>query len=473
MIPDHLFDKLLSMELADFKIGELYTQKDLIDAFGGSFLRPRGITPINSQNLIILISYHYGRNTYEDKLFENDVMYYSGEGTDKDQTLVGRNKSVYEAKNKGKKIILFVVLKKGEYKFFGEVVLVGEPKYKVIEGSNNNAIRAIRFPLMLKTAFRHLTREEMERLSFGGVTPIEKPILQVVGAAIMRNKNELLCAQRGYGSLIGKWEFPGGKIEGKETPEQALAREIKEELNIDIEVGELLDENYNEYPDKNINIKVYRCKYISGEIKKVEHKALKWATPEEVEKLDWAEADIPIVETYLESLEKNIISHANYDYFEAEAVNPSKKDIQRAVQDYEKAQRAKQKSGDKAEEAVLRYERDKLNNLGRPELAELVKQESKENSAAGYDIKSYDVKDDGSFVETHIEVKSANQNGKYIEFFISKNELDKFKDDPNHKIYCLFKFGRNYKLHEVNKDNFFRNNYLSPMTYRVRIRVAQ
>lgn len=463
------------MELKDFKVGNTYTQKDLIEAFGGSFIRPRGIAPINRMKIIVLVSYHYGRNKYEDKLFENDVMYYSGEGTKEDQTLTGRNNSIYTAKENGKKLILFVVRKAGQYKYYGEVEVVGEIKYKDIIGDGGKTIKAIRFPLMQVVSARQLTDYEMEHTISGSIAPLEKPVIQVVGAAIIRNKNELLCAQRGYGSLIGKWEFPGGKVEKGETDQQALAREIKEELNIEVEVEELIDENYNEYPDKNINLKVYKCKYVSGEIKDVEHKALKWKKPDEVESLDWAEADKPIVETYLDSLkiERNIVGFANYDYFEAEAVTPSKKNIQRAAQDYEKAQRAKQKSGDMAEEAVLRYERDKLNNLGHPELAELVKQESKENSAAGYDVRSYDVNDDGSFVEIHIEVKSARLAGKYVEFFISENELDKFRNDPNHKVYCLIKFGRNYKLHEVNKSDFFRNNYLSPMAYRVRIRVAE
>jgi|GEM_PF-238695 len=461
------------MELSDFKIGNTYKQKDLVDAFGGAFLRPRGITPVNNKNIIILISYHYGRNRYEDKLFENDIMYYSGEGTAEDQKLTGRNKSIYEAKAKGKALLLFVVLKRGEYKYFGEVEVVGALEYKNITGDGGKTIKAIRFPLMQKNTVRRLTEYEMDHTVVGGVTPIAKPVIQVVGAAIVRNKNELLCAQRGYGSLIGKWEFPGGKVELGETEQQALAREIKEELSIDVEVEDLIDENYFEYPDKNINLRVYRCKYVAGEIVDREHQALAWKKPEEVESLDWAEADKPIVESYLDSLEKTIVGHANYDYFEAEAVNPTKRDLQRAVLDYEKAQRAKQKSGDLAENAVLKYERDKLNNLGHPELAELVTQVSKENSAAGYDIRSYEVNDDGSFVEIHIEVKSAKLTGKYVEFFISKNELDRFRDDPNHKVYCLIKFGRNYKLHEVNKSDFFRNNYLSPMAYRVRIRVAE
>ena len=79
----------------------------------------------------------------------------------------------------------------------------------------------------------------------------------------------------------------------------------------------------------------------------------------------------------------------------------------------------------------------------------------------------------GLVSEIHIEVKSAKVSNKYIEFFISENELEKFKNNDKNRIYCLFKVGRNYKLHEVNKTNFFNNNYLTPMTYRVRIRVAE
>lgn len=110
-----------------------------------------------------------------------------------------------------------------------------------------------------------------------------KPVIQVVGAAIVNENGEVLCAQRCYGSLIGKWEFPGVKVEKGETGQIALAREIKEELNIDVEVKELIDENYNEYSDKNINLKVYRCKYVSGEIDDTEHQALEWKKPSEME----------------------------------------------------------------------------------------------------------------------------------------------------------------------------------------------
>lgn len=434
----------------------------------------RGINICKRTNTIVITSIHTGNRIYDDKLFEGDIMLYTGEGQVGDQTLTVGNKAIYEAKSKNIPIYLFVRFKEQEYTYFGEVEVVDEIRYVKEKDTKGDMRNVIKFPMMQKTSIRQLTGYEMRNIVAGGITPMEKPVIQVVGAAIINEKGELLCAQRGYGSLIGKWEFPGGKVEKGETDQQALAREIKEELSIDVEVEELIDENYNEYSDKNINLKVYRCKYISGKINDTEHQALAWKRPDTVESLDWAEADKPIVDTYLDTLPKRIDGEPlQFDYFEAEAVKPSNKELVRAVQDYEKSQRNKQKAGENAELAVVHYERDKLNNLGHPELAELVTQVSKDNSAAGYDIKSYEINEDGSFVEIHIEVKSAKIVGKYVEFFISENELNKFKSDANHKIYCLIKSGRSYKLHEVNKYDFFRNNYLSPMTYRVRIRVAE
>lgn len=460
------------MEIKDFRLGQVYKREELMNAFKGAF--QGGINICKATNTIVITSKHTGNRIYDDKLFDGDVMLYTGEGQVGDQKMWKGNKAIYEAKDLGRDIHLFVRFKPTEYTYFGIVELVDEPRYVDEKDVEGNMRKVIKFPMMQKTTIRTLTDYELRATVSGGITPMEKPIIQVVGAAIIDKDGKVLCAQRGYGSLIGKWEFPGGKIEKGESDQEALAREIKEELDIVVEVEELIDENYNEYKDKNINLKVYKCKYISGEIKDTEHLAYGWKKPDEMEKLDWAEADKPIVDTYLDSLPKRIDGEPlQFDYFEAEAVRPNNKELIRAVQDYEKSQRNKQKSGENAELAVIHYERDKLNNLGHPELAELVTQISKDNSAAGYDVKSYDINDDGSFIEIHIEVKSAKLVGKYVEFFISENELNKFKNDSNHKIYCLIKAGKSYKLHEVNKYDFFRNNYLSPMTYRVRIRVAE
>ena len=460
------------MEISEFRLGEKYKRDDLISAFKGAF--QGGINICKRTNTIVITSKHTGNRIYDDKLFDGDIMYYTGEGQVGDQRMWKGNKAILDAKDMDRDIHLFVRFKPTEYTYFGIVELVDSPYYVDERDVEGNMRKVIKFPMMQVTSVRRLTEYEMRHISAGSISPIEKPVIQVVGAAIINDNGELLCAQRGYGSLIGKWEFPGGKVEKGETDQQALAREIKEELSIDVEVEDLIDENYNEYSDKNINLKVYRCKYVSGVINDTEHQALAWKRPDVVESLDWAEADKPIVDTYLDTLPKRIDGEPlQFDYFEAEAVKPSNKELVRAVQDYEKSQRNKQKAGENAELAVVHYERDKLNNLGHPELAELVRQISNDNSAAGYDVKSYDINEDGSFVETHIEVKSAKIVGKCVEFFISENELNKFKNDANHKIYCLIKSGRSYKLHEVNKYDFFRNNYLSPMTYRVRIRVAE
>lgn len=459
------------MRISDFIIGNKYHRDDLISAFGGSFMR--GMNICKRTNTLVLISKHTRNRIYGDQLFENnDEIIYTGEGQKGDQKMIGANKALIDADRNNVDVHLFVVFKEREYTYYGLVKVCGSSYFENEKDVEGNIRKVIKFPLIRNTSYIPMTQEELEATYSAGISPLVKPVIQVVGAAIIDENGKVLCAQRGYGSLIGKWEFPGGKVEPGETDKEALAREIKEELNIDVEVEELIDESYNEYKDQNINLKVYRCKHISGTINDTEHQSLKWMKNEDIESLDWAEADRPIVDTYLDSLPKNIDGQVNFDYFEAEAVKPNNKELVRAVQDYEKAQRNKQKSGENAEMAVVRYERAKLNNLGRPDLADKVRQISKENSAAGYDVISYEI-EEGSIKEIHIEVKSAKMGNKYIEFFISENELEKFKNDSNHKIYCLIKSGRSYKLHEVNKYDFFRNNYLSPMTYRVRIRVAK
>ena len=458
------------MKISDFKLSKVYARRDLMDAYKGAF--QGGINICKRTNTIVITSLSR-KNPYGDERFEGEIFPYVGEGQQGDQKMVRGNKALLEAKEKGRDIHLFIRYKETEYTYFGIVELVGEPYFANRLDTKGEMRKVIIFPMMQRIAVRALTPWEMQNLKVAGVAPIKKQIIQVVGAAIVGENGRVLCAQRGYGPLIGKWEFPGGKVEKGETDQQALAREIKEELGIDIIVQDFIEESYTEYKDKNINLRVYKCKYVSGEINDTEHQSLKWMKNEELETLDWAEADIPIMESYLDSLPRRIDGRIDYDYFEAEAIKPSNKELQRAAQDYEKSQRIKQKSGENAEVAVIHYERDKLNNAGHPELAELVTQISKKNSAAGYDVKSYEINDDGSFSELHIEVKAATKTSKYIEFFISNNELEKFKNDRQHRIYCLIKTGRNYKLHEVNKTDFFSHKYLLPMSYRVRIRIAE
>ena len=122
----------------------------------------------------------------------------------------------------------------------------------------------------------------------------------VVAAAIFR-ENRVLCVQRSkhtkeYKSL--KWEFPGGKVEVGESREEALVREIREELSVDIEVSEFLMTVEHTYPDFHLTMHVFKCVLDHGEITLNEHVAFKWLSIDELDQLDWAAAD-EIVLTYL------------------------------------------------------------------------------------------------------------------------------------------------------------------------------
>ena len=122
-----------------------------------------------------------------------------------------------------------------------------------------------------------------------------------VVAAIIIAKNEngepiIFATQRGYGELKGGWEFPGGKIEEGETPHQALVREIKEELEVTIHVGDLIDTIEYDYPTFHLSMKCFWCEVIDGELKLLEAEAAKWLTKETLYDVQWLPADITLIE---------------------------------------------------------------------------------------------------------------------------------------------------------------------------------
>src|SRR5690606_23603271 len=105
------------------------------------------------------------------------------------------------------------------------------------------------------------------------------------------------CAQRSLSSsLPGLWEFPGGKIEPEESPREALEREIREELLLDVEVGEHVETTVHEYPFGEVTLTTFYCELISGEVTLTEHEAVLWLAPEELHSIEWAPADIPAVD---------------------------------------------------------------------------------------------------------------------------------------------------------------------------------
>ena len=120
-------------------------------------------------------------------------------------------------------------------------------------------------------------------------------IVKVV-AAVIRNGDKILATARGYGDYKGQWEFPGGKIESDETPQQALIREIKEELDTDIEVGSLIGTIEYDYPKFHLSMECFWCKIISSGFVLKEAQEARWLTKDTLYDVTWLSADMIILE---------------------------------------------------------------------------------------------------------------------------------------------------------------------------------
>lgn len=121
-----------------------------------------------------------------------------------------------------------------------------------------------------------------------------------VVAAVIKSRNQsgepiIFATQRGYGDFKGGWEFPGGKIEAGETPEQALKREIEEELDTRIEVYDLIDTVEYDYPNFHLSMDCFWCDVVSGDLILKEHEAAKWLTREDLDSVEWLPADIALI----------------------------------------------------------------------------------------------------------------------------------------------------------------------------------
>ena len=128
-----------------------------------------------------------------------------------------------------------------------------------------------------------------------------------VVAAVIKAINEngepiIFATQRGYGDFKGGWEFPGGKIEEGETPQEALKREIMEELDTEISVGKLIDTIEYDYPTFHLSMDCFWCEIIRGDLVLKEHEAAKWLTSAEMNSVDWLPADITLIKNISEEL---------------------------------------------------------------------------------------------------------------------------------------------------------------------------
>lgn len=123
-----------------------------------------------------------------------------------------------------------------------------------------------------------------------------------VAAAIITHSGRIFATQRGYGEFKDGWEFPGGKMEPGETPQQALVREIQEELDTEIEVGELVETVEYDYPGFHLTMHCFLCTVRSGALVLKEHEAARWLTREELDDVDWLPADVAVAEKLKETM---------------------------------------------------------------------------------------------------------------------------------------------------------------------------
>lgn len=123
---------------------------------------------------------------------------------------------------------------------------------------------------------------------------MDKKNIKVV-AAVIKNGNKIYATQRGYGEFKSGWEFPGGKIEQGETSQEALVREIEEELETKIKVNDLIDTIEYDYPTFHLSMECFWCEIIKGNLVLLEAEAAKWLTKEELYSVDWLPADLLLI----------------------------------------------------------------------------------------------------------------------------------------------------------------------------------
>lgn len=122
--------------------------------------------------------------------------------------------------------------------------------------------------------------------------------VKVVAAVIcdsLKDKKQIFATARGHGEFKGQWEFPGGKVEVSETPQQALVREIKEELETEIKVGDLIGTIEYDYPIFHLSMDCFWCEVIEGELKLLEAESSKWLTKDRLYNVQWLPADVTLI----------------------------------------------------------------------------------------------------------------------------------------------------------------------------------
>ena len=128
-----------------------------------------------------------------------------------------------------------------------------------------------------------------------------------VVAAVIRSEDKIFATARGYGEFKGGWEFPGGKIEPGETPQEALKREIMEELETEISVGDLIDTIEYDYPEFHLSMDCFWCEILSGNLVLKEAEDARWLAADELDIVEWLPADVTLIEKIKMDMGRHIV----------------------------------------------------------------------------------------------------------------------------------------------------------------------